>query len=500
MSKGVMMITRSKQIMAAENLPWRQKMFALLSMNNSFPNSTASYSSSSASSRKSASLHNYYIRKRRKWPIRGYQHHLVESLTFQLAKRFLFKVLIQNPPPNWSEQIRKILDHIENIESFETPEGIFIDLIKLYGDNDMLDDALGLFFRMQRYRCEPSVLSLNSMLSILCGNLSGLKIVPQVLIKSREMKIRIEDSSYAILIRALCKLGKFSNALILLNHMVEEGFSVDRISCSLMLATICRHADCKDDKIMRVLEELIRLGFEPRKCDFRNVIRFLVRKGKGLDALKLLKQMKMKGIKPDVMCYSLLLDGLIQNREFPRADKVFDELLVLGLVPNVYTYNVYINGLCMQEKIEEGIEMQISMEELGCPPDLNTYNTILRALCDTGDLSRMEEMVNKIKQKALKLNSYTYDILIDGSVCKRDVHGACSLFNRMLDENIVPLPATVDKVIGFLWGNALSSKAVELLEEMVGKGVAPGARTWWLLIRGHGVALDVEKIDELAEV
>ena len=45
--------------------------------------------------------------------------------------------------------------------------------------------------------------------------------------------------------------------------------------------------------------------------------------------------MKVHGIKPDIVCYTMVLKG-----DFGKADEVFDELLVLGLVPDVCTYNV----------------------------------------------------------------------------------------------------------------------------------------------------------------
>lgn len=128
-----------------------------------------------------------------------------------------------------------------------------MDLIKFYGDNGLCDDAVDLFFRIPKFRCEPSVEVLNTLLSVLCRSRSGLEIVPQLLIKSQiEMNIRIEASSYGILVRALCKMGKLSDALTLLNHMVDEGFDVDQKVCSLMLSTICRHVDCRVDEILGV--------------------------------------------------------------------------------------------------------------------------------------------------------------------------------------------------------------------------------------------------------
>ncbi|KAL8526542.1 hypothetical protein ACS0TY_015655 [Phlomoides rotata] len=463
-------------------------------------NSTASFSSSP---RKSSSLNNYYIRKRRKWPTHPYEARWLESFASKLAKRFfkqsikiskthllsdlinahaayeidptpqsyhfLFKTLIQKRPPNCYEQISQVLDHIEQVETFETPECIFVDLIRFYGDSDMFDDAVELLLRIPEFRCVPSVYALNALLIVLCKDEKGLEIIPRVLVKSQVLNIRIEESSFQILIRALCRIGRASNAFDLLNQMVDEGFDVDQKACSSMLATMCRQLDCTTGKIMGFLEDLKMLGFEPRIRDFFTVISFLVKKGKGMEALRLLKQMKMYRVKPDIMCYNLVLEALIQEKDFSNADKLFDELLVLGLVPDIHTYNVYINGLCMQDKVEGGIELMGSMKELGCLPDSNTFNTILRSLCEAGKLDRIIEVVDEMTRKCIQISPRTCEVLIDSFVSNGDVDVALILFNKMLDKNSVPQSTSLDKMICLMFKTGSFSEAEEVLEKVVMK-------------------------------
>ncbi|KAH6757133.1 hypothetical protein C2S53_007971 [Perilla frutescens var. hirtella] len=482
-----------KRIVAAQKIhPWRQKFSANQSTLNF---STSPFSSSSSR------ISDYYIRKRRKWPIKPHKKQLPEILAFQLAKKsfklsikkskaqllpdlikayaayeidpspqsyhFLFKILIQTRPSNCHDQILQVLHHIEKVENFETPECIFIDLIEFYGDRKMLDGAVELFSRIPRFRCEPSVGILNALLSVLCRNERGFEIVPAILVKSQEMNIRIEESTFEILIRALCRIGNAGNALDLLNQMVEEGFDLDQKVCSLMLATMCRQLNCSGGEILGFLNDLKRLGFEPRRVDFFNLIRVLVTKGKGMDALTLLKEMKVNGVRPNVMCYNLVLDVLICNEEFSIADKVFDELLVLGLVPDIYTYNVYINGLCMQGKVEDGVALLHSMEELGCAPDLNTYGLILRALCEAGELGRVRDMVQEVRLKCTRLDQHVYEMLINGFVSNGDGEGACSLIDEMLDENLISHSKILDKIICWLCKTGLHCDAEQLLRERI---------------------------------
>ena len=73
--------------------------------------------------------------------------------------------------------------------------------------------------------------------------------------------------------------------------------------------------------------------------------------------------MKVDGIKPDIVCYTMALKGVIVGGDFGKADEVFDESLGLRLVLDVYTYNVYIYGLYEQNSVEAKIKMIGSMEE-----------------------------------------------------------------------------------------------------------------------------------------
>nr|AYM00980.1 pentatricopeptide repeat protein [Salvia miltiorrhiza] len=506
MLKGV-----KRFIVAQEIHPWRHKISANQPTINLFRNSAASFSSSSS--------RNFYIRKRRKWPIQPHKKQLPDFLAFQLAKKsfkksikkskshnllpdlinacaayevepspqsyhFLFKILIQNCPANYRDQILQVLDHIEKFESFETPECVFVDLIKFYGENGMFDDAVELFSTTPRFRCEPSVETLNALLSVLCKNEKGLEIVPKLLVKSQSMSIRIEESTFEILIRALCGIGDSSNALALLNQMVEEGFDLNQKVCSLMLATMCRQLNYgggggDGGGILGFLDDLKNIGFKPRINDFVNVIRVLVKRGEGMDALGLLKRMKIDKIRANVICYNLVLDWLICNKEFQVADKVFDEMLVLGLVPDKHTYNVYINGLCLQGKLEEGMAMFHSMEELGCVPDLKTYSVVSSTLYGAGELRRVRDMVQEMRLKCtrLGLDQRMLEILIDSFVIDGYVEGACSLVDEFLDdENHIHHSKGLDKIVCRLWKAGLRCKAEELLEKMAVEDLATGVR------------------------
>ncbi|XP_048319392.2 pentatricopeptide repeat-containing protein At2g38420, mitochondrial [Ziziphus jujuba] len=397
------------------------------------------------------------------------------------AYHFVIKTLTKT---SQFHHIPCVLDRIESVEKFQTPEYILAELIRIYGRADRIEDAIDLFCRIPKFRCVPSVYSLNSLLSVLCRRRESIRLVPQMLMKSHVMRIVLEESSFRILISALCRIKKIGYAIQILNCMIDDGYDLDARICSLILSSLCEQKDLAlaNFEVLGFLEAMKKLGFSPGMMDYSNVIRFLVKEGRGLDAFNVLARMKVEGIKPDIVCYTMVLHGIIAEGEYGSADELFDELLVLGLVPDVYTYNVYINGLCKQNNVEAGLNMILSMEELGCKPNLITYNLLLKALNKKSELSRAKELMIKMDSKGVRVNSQTYRIMLDGLFQNGDMNEACVLMEEMLDKHLCHKCLTFDEIIYGLCQRGLVCKAGDLLKIMVGKNVAPGARAWEALL------------------
>ncbi|KAK9289476.1 hypothetical protein L1049_007631 [Liquidambar formosana] len=467
-----------------------------------------------------------FLRKRRKWLLSPYKTKWHETFDQQQAMQTLqqaasaspqqnpdethllsslihsFTIYNSNPTPNAYHFVIKtlsqtsqlhhlhpVLHRLEHVEKFETPEYVFVDLIKMYGDANRIEEAIDVFFRIPNFRCVPSICSLNALLLVLCKSREGLVMVPQILLKSRDLNIRVEESSLHILIIGLCRIKKAGHAIQILNYMLNDGYVLDFRMCSLILSSLCKQKHSSSVEVMGFLEEMRRVGFVPDGMDCANVIKFLVKEGKGGDALDVLNRMKVEGIKPDIVCYTMVLRGVISDGDYVRADELFDELLVLGLVPDVHTYNVYIKGLCKQNNVEAGFKMLACMEELGCKPDLITYNALLEGFCKVGEMSRARELVREMELKGVGLNPQTYRIMIDGLVSEGEISKACGLLEEMLDKCFYPRSSTLDEIIWGCCQRGLVCKALQLLEKMVGKSVAPGARTWEALLLSFGSKL-----------
>ncbi|KAL6008442.1 hypothetical protein ACLOJK_033952 [Asimina triloba] len=379
-------------------------------------------------------------------------------------------------------QLPPVLDRLERIEKFDPPERIFIDLIRSYGDAGMLQDAVSLFYRIPRFRCAPSVCSLNALLAVLCKKEDNFVLIHDVLMRSLDMNIRLEYSTFRILIKALCRYGKVNSAIELLRMMDLEvhGCTPDSNLYSVILSSLCKHAGSVE--VLSFLEEMRKEGFSPNQREYADVINSLVKGGKAKDALDVLNKMKLDSIKPNTVVYTSVLDGFLSAGDFAKGEELFDEMLITGVVPDIFTYSVYVKGLCKQGDFDGAFDMLVRMEQAGCTPNVITYSTIMGELCKVGNVTRARDLMRMMGLKGFQGNLHIYRFLIDGLVSERENVAAFSLLEEMLRIGFVPRSETLDSMVLGLCEHQLFAEALQVLEEMVKRSSAPNLRAWQSLI------------------
>ncbi|KAM0950521.1 putative tetratricopeptide-like helical domain superfamily, pentacotripeptide-repeat region of PRORP [Dioscorea sansibarensis] len=391
---------------------------------------------------------------------------------------FMVQHLLQK---NLHSHLPSILDHLENSERIDVPEKFFVNLIQEYGKADMLQEAVSMFLRIPKFRCSPSALSLNSVLTILCQKNDGLVLIHDVLLKAPELNIRLEASSFRILIRALCRTGRVGFAIELLNMMQQlHELIPDSGFYLLILRALCKYST--PNEVMKFLEDMWNAGVLPSTWEYNAVINLLVRQGRLNDAYSILTRMKVEGKKPDTISYTTMLNGLILVNNFSEAEEVFDEMLVLGIDPDVVTYNTYISGLCKQGELGRAYRMVLCMEKAGCKPDTETFNTLMDGYTKAGEHAKAKEVMSEMLEKGYHGNSRTFAILIDGLLVEHKPAEAYQMLMEMLSKGLFPNSATFKAVACSLCQKNLLDKGIQVLEEMISHSIAPDEILWEALL------------------
>jgi len=90
--------------------------------------------------------------------------------------------------------------------------------------------------------------------------------------------------------------------------------------------------------------------------------------------------MKGKGVRPDVVTYTSLINGLYNFGKWNEAREMLREMLESGILPDVHMLTVLVSALSKKGKTKEAEELFEVMEEIGLDPNIVTYSSLMEGL------------------------------------------------------------------------------------------------------------------------
>lgn len=332
----------------------------------------------------------------------------------------------------------------------------FNSLIRSYGQAGLFEESMKLFQTMKSIGVSPSVITFNSLLSILLrrGRTNMAKSVYEEMLSTYGV---IPDTyTYNILIRGFCK-----------NSMVDQGF--------------------------QFFKEMSRFNRDPDIVTYNTLVDGLCRAGKVKIAHNLVKGMrkKSKDLNPNIVTYTTLIRGYCMKQEVDEAIVIIKEMTSQGLKLNKITYNTLIKGLCEAHRLDtiKGILGTIGDGEF-CP-DTCTFNILIQAHCCAGNLDEAFKMFEKIKCLQVPADSATYSILLR-SLCEREHYDkAEKLFDELSEKEILlsssgskPLAAAYNPMFQYLCEHGKTKKAERVFRQLIKRGTQdpPSYKT---MIMGH---------------
>ncbi|KAF7816828.1 pentatricopeptide repeat-containing protein [Senna tora] len=227
-------------------------------------------------------------------------------------------------------------------------------LIKVLGEEGLVNEALGAFYRMKQYHCKPDVYAYNTI------------------------------------INALCRVRNFKKARFLLDQMELPGFRCppDTFTYTILISSYCKFS--------------MQTG--SRKATRRRL----------WEANHLFRLMLFKGFVPDVVTYNALIDGCCKTYRIERALELLEDMKKRGCIPNRVTYDSFIRYYSAVNDIDKAIEMLLNMQKLNHGiPTSSSYTPIIHALCESGRVIDARNFLVELVDGGTTPREYTYRLVCD---------------------------------------------------------------------------------------
>ncbi|XP_047324853.1 pentatricopeptide repeat-containing protein MRL1, chloroplastic-like [Impatiens glandulifera] len=329
--------------------------------------------------------------------------------------------------------------------------------------------------------------------------------------------------------KQLLKNGRLSECIELLEDLERKGLlNMEKI----------HHAEffrkCKIEKAVKEAFHFTRLIPSPTLSTFNMLMNVCACSQNSTGAFEVLHFVQVAGLKPDCKLYTTLISACARSGKVDEMFKVFHEMVNAGVEPNVHTYGALIDGCAKAGQVAKAfgaygilrsknvepdrvvfnalitacgqsgavhrafdVLADMKAETHPIDPDHVTVGALIKACMDSGQLHRVREVYNMIHEYNIKGTPEVYTIAVHSCSLTGDCEFACSVYNDMKINGIVPdemfLSALVD-VMGH--ANNLDA-AFEILEEARKQGIHMGIILYSSLMGACSNAKNCQKALEL---
>ncbi|KAL6227057.1 hypothetical protein ACLB2K_001016 [Fragaria x ananassa] len=376
-------------------------------------------------------------------------------------------------------------------------------LVWAYVKNSKTNLGLEAFQRAGDYGFRLSTLSCNALLSALVkeNEFGYVEFVYKEMIRRR---IAADLYSFNIVINGLCKVGKLNKAKDVMDDMKAWGVAPNVVTYNTIIGGYYKlgglgkmhkaDAMLKEMVLMpyddvaaafKVFEEMRREGLKPNVVTYNSLINGLCCDGRLEEACGLRDEMLGLGLKPEIATYNALINGFCKKKMLKEARELFDTICERGLVANVITFNTLIDGYCKNEMEEEAYALHNMMIERRVFPNTSTFNCLIAGSLTKGNIETAKKFLQQMEAKGVKADCITYDIRIDALCQDGEPRKAERLLNEMFTKGLSPRHVTYNTLMDGYCREGNLKAALNLRARMEKEGKRANIATYNVLIKGY---------------
>ncbi|KAG2395616.1 hypothetical protein LR48_Vigan09g200500 [Vigna angularis] len=190
----------------------------------------------------------------------------------------------------------------------------------------------------------------------------------------------------------------------------------------------------------------------------------------------------------EVILFNITLKAFRKSRDFEGAEKLFDEMIQRGVKPDNITFSTLINSARMCSLPNKAVEWFEKLPSFGCEPDAMVYSAMVSAYAQTNNVDMALSLYDRAKAERWTLDASTFSSLIKmhGVLGKYDE--GLRIFEEMKALGVKPSVVTYNTLLGGLFRARRSWQAKNIYKEMVTDGVLPDFITYSTLLRIYAAA------------
>ncbi|KAL5999270.1 hypothetical protein ACLOJK_040720 [Asimina triloba] len=285
-------------------------------------------------------------------------------------------------------------------------------MITQYGRAGLTELALGKFKEMKAEGYKPNSNTYKYLIIFLCGK-KGCNVV-EAIKRFREMihAGHLPDKELCeIYLSCLCEVGRLLDARQSFQLLSDSGIAM-QTSYSLLVKALCRAGRLEEAQAME--DEMVAHGLAIDEYIYGSLIHGLLHGGRSEEALEKIESMKQSGIAPTIHVYTSLMVHFFREKQIGKALEMYNKMREDGCKPTVVTYSALIRGYMADGRTSEAWDVFHQMKSEGPFPDFKTYSMFITCLCRACRSEEALQLVHEMLETGILPSSINFKTVFYG--------------------------------------------------------------------------------------
>uniref|UniRef100_A0A7N0U3V2 Pentatricopeptide repeat-containing protein n=1 Tax=Kalanchoe fedtschenkoi TaxID=63787 RepID=A0A7N0U3V2_KALFE len=284
------------------------------------------------------------------------------------------------------------------------------------------DEAVDVFSEMHHEGIEPNQFVIPSVLKA-CGHIADQKLGRALHGFSFRRWLDHDAFVSTALIDMYSKCGAVVIAMKVFKQMAEK----DLVALNAMVSGYVSHGLAL--KALRLVEEMELEGLKPNVFTWNSLISGFSQAGDDATVAKLFESMRVNGLEPDVVTWTSIISGMVQNFRNKEAFATFKRMLGQGLRPTSATISSILSACATVTNLNRGKEVHGYSLAIGVESDVYVRSALIDMYAKCGLVAAAGALFSAVPKR--ERATATWNSMIFGYANHGYCHEAVELFTQM---------------------------------------------------------------------
>lgn len=296
-------------------------------------------------------------------------------------------------------------------------------LIGAYARNGLYQEAMHVFSEMQKEGRKPSEFVIPSALKA-CGHLSDMRTGETV--HALVVKYDFESDAFVIsaLIDMYSKCVNIKSAKRVFDGMADK----DLVALNAMVSGYVQHGIVKQALVL--VQEMKLLGMKTNVITWNTIIAGFSQENDEVMVWETFRLMRKDGVEPDMVSWTSVISGFVQNFRNKEAFDTFKRMLDAGMHPSTATISGLLPACATAADIKHGKEIHGYAIVMEMEKDIFVRSALIDMYAKCGFINEARGLFDNMPER----NTVTWNSMIFGYANHGHSDKAIEVFNKMLRE------------------------------------------------------------------